>query len=380
MKITCTQENLGRALSFLERASGKHSTLPILSNFLLQTEKGQLKLSATNLEIGLKCLIGAKIEGEGELTVPVKLLSTFIHNLPSGGIVVIDVTGKTLKVSSGGHSMQIRGMDAKDFPIIPEKKMEYFLSISGGILKTALERVLPSVSVNESRMELTGVNVLFQENSFHLAATDSFRLAESLVGVVGMDEYRSYIKGTPSLILPSQTLQEVYRIIAPETEEVKVLFEENQAFFEIDGVQVISRIINGKYPDYKQILPKNYTYDVRLDREEMIRAVRMASIFSPASNGEVAIMVSPEKGKVIVSSQSSEIGENVTILDAKISGTGDLTLSFNPRYVIDGLNALDGQEIVFLANTNSTPAAFRGLHTEEGMDMDFLYIMMPVRK
>jgi DNA polymerase-3 subunit beta len=380
MKITCTQENLARSLSFLERASGKHTSLPILSNFLLQTEKGQLKLSATNLEIGLKCSIGAKIEGEGELTIPVKLLNTFIHNLPTGGVVVIDVTGKTLKVSSGGHSMQIRGMDAKDFPIIPEKKGDYFLMLNGGKLKKALEWVLPSVSVNESRMELTGVNMLFFEKEIHIAATDSFRLAENILSIEGDAKYREYILGTPSIILPAQTLQEVYRIIAPETESVKILFEENQAFFEVDGIQVISRIINGKYPDYKQILPKTFSFEVRMNREEALRAVRMASIFSPASNGEVAVALSPEKGKVIVSSQSSEIGENVTVLDASISGQGELTLSFNPRYVLDGLNAVESRDIAFLANTATTPAAFRAIGADENIEEDFLYIMMPVRK
>lgn len=380
MKITCTQENLGRSLSFLERAAGKHTALPILSNFFLQTEKGQLKLSATNLEIGLKCFVGAKIEGEGELTVPVKILNTFIHNLPSGGVVVIDVSGTTLKVSSGGHSMQIRGMDAKDFPIIPEKKGEYFFTLSGDQLKRAFGRVLPSVSVNESRMELTGVNMLFFEDSIHMAATDSFRLAENLLSIEGSPKYREYILETPSLILPAQTLQEVYRIIAPETREVKVLFEENQAFFDVDGVQVISRIINGKYPDYKQIVPKSFSYEARLDREEMLRAVRMASIFSPASNGEVSIVLSPEKGKMIISSQSSEIGENVTVLDAKITGQEDLTLSFNPRYVLDGLNAIEGKDVAFLANSNSTPAALREIGGEGDVANDFLYIMMPVRK
>lgn len=384
MKITCTQENLARALSFLERATGKQSTLPILSNFLLRGGKGQIKLSATNLEIGVVFSIGAKVDGEGELAVPVKVVNNFIHNLPSGDVVSIKMDGNALSMMSNGYSMRVHGLDPKDFPIIPEKKGNYFLSIPAAELKSALIRLFPCVSINESRLELTGINFLFSEQSIAIAATDSFRLGEQIIYLSKENlsqEYKSFIENTQSLILPQGTLQEVARIISPETKDVKVIFEENQAFFEIDGVLVVSRIINGKYPDYKQILPKDFSYYMVLDRDEMLRAVRMASVFSSQMSGEMTISIFPHKGECVISSRSSEIGENKTVLKGEISGGEAMEMVFNPRYVLDGLNVSDAKKIAFFANTPSTPSAFRIIDDGTGKIIDtFLYIVMPVRK
>lgn len=384
MKITCTQENLARALSFLERATGKQSTLPILSNFLLQGGNGQVKLSATNLEIGVVSFIRAKVDGEGELAVPVKVVNNFIHNLPSGDVVSIETDGNALSIMSDGYSMRVRGLDSKDFPIIPEKKGEYFLSIPAAELKSALVRLFPCVSVNESRLELTGINFLFLERSIALAATDSFRLGEQIIALSEENisqGYKSFIGNTTSIILPQGTLQEVARIISPETKEVKAVFEENQAFFEIDGVSVVSRIINGKYPDYKQILPKDFSYRILLNRDEMLRAVRMASAFSSQMSGEMTISILPDKGECIISSRSSEIGENKTVLKGEISGGEAMEIVFNPRYILDGLNVSETEKIAFLANTPSTPSAFCMIDDGTGKTNDtFLYIAMPVRK
>lgn len=384
MRIICTQENLSRALSFLERATGKQSTLPILSSFLLQGGKGQVKLSATNLEIGVVSFIGAKVDGEGELAVPVKIVNNFIHNLPSGDVVSIETDGNALSMESAGYSMRIRGLNPKDFPIIPEKKGDYFLSLPAAEMKSSLQRLLPCVSLNESRLELTGINFLLSERSISLAATDSFRLGEQEISISKenvFEGYSAFIEHTSSLILPQGTLQEVSRIISPETKEVKIVFEENQAFFEIDGVLVVSRVINGKYPDYKQILPKDFSYKAILDRDEMLRAVRMASVFSSQMSGEMTVTLLPNSGECVISSRSSEIGENKTVLKGEISGGEALEMVFNPRYVLDGLNVSETKKIAFYANTPSTPAEFRMIDSDTGKSRDeFLYIAMPVRK
>lgn len=383
MKIICTQENLSRSLSHLERATGKQTALPILSNFLLRVEKGKLKLSSTNLEIGVTTYVNARIEGVGEVAAPVRLISNFVGNLPGGEVVTIDVQGNSVSLESGGYNMKVRGLDPKDFPIIPEKKGEMSFLLPAQDLKSALQRILPCVSVNESRVELTGVNMLFHAHEVHVAATDSFRLAEQVLALpdgasgVGYDAFREQ---NPSLILPHITMQELARIISPETENITVTFEENQMFFDIDGVSIVSRIINGKYPDYKQILPKEFSCSARLSREEFLRAVRMAGVFTSQMSGEMLVSVLPEKGEMRISARSTEVGENQTVIRAEVSGGDPIQILFNPKYVIDGLNALSSDSILFLLNSPSMPAGFRMIGPDGAMDRGYLYIAMPIRK
>jgi DNA polymerase-3 subunit beta len=383
MKVTCTQENLAKALSFLERATGKQTALPILSNFLLRVEKGKLKLSSTNLEIGVTTYVNAKIEGVGEIAAPVKIISNFVGNLPSGEIVTIDIQGNAVSLESGGYDMRVKGLDPKDFPIIPEKKGGISFFLPAQELKSALQRILPCVSMNESRLELTGVNMLFLEREVHIAATDSFRLAEQVLGLPDGacgEGYDAFREQNASLILPHITMQELTRIISPETDTIEVTFEENQVFFDIDGVSVVSRIINGKYPDYKQILPKEFGYVAKLSRDELLRAVRMAGVFASQMSGEMLVSVFPEKGEVRVSARSSEVGENHTVIHGEITGGEPVQILFNPRYVIDGLNALSSDSVLLLLNSPSTPAGFRMIGSDGLTDEAYLYIAMPIRK
>lgn len=385
MKIVCVQENIARALSFLERASGKQSTLPILGNFLLKNENGQLKLSATNLEIGVTTFVSAKIEGESQIALPVKIINNFIHNLPTGDVVSMNIDGNSVSLESGGYTMKIKGVSPKDFPIIPEKKGEYFIILPAQEIKKALQNILPCVSLNDGRIELTGVNFLFTETEVNIAATDSFRLSEythSIPRANASPQYLDFAKEKPSFIVPQMPLQEITRMISPETETVKISFEENQVFFDIDGVLVVSRIINGKYPDYKQILPKDYRYAAIISREDFIRAVRMASVFSSQSHGEMTLSLIPSKNEIRINSQSANVGENETVLSCEISGEEPLEIVFNPRYILDGLSVIETETVHFLANSSSTPIALKNIFKKgsETKNDTFLYIAMPVRK
>jgi DNA polymerase-3 subunit beta len=381
MKILCTQENLIHAISILERVVGKQSTLPILGNFLLETNKGRLKLSATNLEIGVIAYVGAKIEREGRITVPAKLLSNFIHNIPAQEVVSFEIEGNFLKVVSGGYEMKIRGLDAKDFPLIPQYNSEYFFSLPAQILRNAFSRLLPCVSLTDSRLELTGVHCLFLEKEIHFAATDSFRLGEEIFSLDGMEKnerYQSFIQEHPSFIVPAETLHELQRSIMPESDRVGVALHENQLFFQVDDIQIISRLINGKYPDYKQIIPSRFSCAVSFDRETLLRAVRVGSVFSSSSSGEILFKILPKEGKVIISSLSQEIGENKVMVMAQIDGGDEMEISFHPKYILDGLNILQGERVVFQCNTPHTPVALRMVDGER--KDTFLYIVMPIRK
>lgn len=383
MKCICTQENLSRAISCLERIAGRQAALPILSNFLLETERGRLKISATNLEIGAIVYIGAKIEKEGKIAVPGKVLSNFIYNLPSGDVLQLESDKEGLKIESANYQVKIKGVDGKDFPIIPQYAEVYPYFFPAQEMKNALSRLLFCVSLNNARLELTGVHIFFYKDQIHLAATDSFRLAEEIIPLAGARANQNdFLAKNQSLIIPGSTLQEIVRVITPESREVKIALEENQIFFEIDGAQVISRSINGKYPDYKQIIPKEFSLQVSLEKEAFQRAVKIASGFSSYSSGEITLTFQPDEKRCVVSSQSQETGENKTILPVEaLKGSSPLTIVFNPRYVLEGIGALPGEKILFLANSSASPAALRADRAENAaLAENYLYIMMPIRK
>lgn len=383
MKLICTQENLNRIISYLEKIAGKQSTLPILSNFLMETENGRLKISATNLEIGIIGYIGAKIEKEGKVAIPAKLLSNFIHNLPLGDVLELESDTEGLKIVSTTYQIKIKGLDGKDFPIIPEYKEEYFFSFPAQELKRALSRLLFCISLNNARLELTGIHIFFHKDRIELAATDSFRLAEETIPFTEQGSgYNTFLSQNPSLIIPGNTLHELIHIITPLSTDVKIALKENQIFFEIDGVQIISRIINGKYPDYKQIIPKNFSLQAVLEKESFQRAVKISSSFSSYNSGEITLLFQPEEKTCTISSESQEIGANKTTLPVEIvSGTEPLKIIFNPRYVLEGINALSGEKILFLANDGVTPAALRTQDEKNAsFGENYLYIVMPIRK
>ncbi|MFZ3032173.1 MAG: DNA polymerase III subunit beta [Candidatus Moraniibacteriota bacterium] len=381
MKIICTQENLAQALSYLERVVGRQTTLPILSNVLLETENGRLKISATNLEIGVVVSIGAKIEKEGKITVPAKILSNFIYNLPSGDIIELEEEGQHLKVVSTGYQVRIKGMDGKDFPIIPQYKKEYQYSFPAQELKNALSRLLFCVSVNEARMELMGVCISIMEGSLHLAATDSFRLAEESISLQGKKQQEGGFSGNQQLIIPNGVLHELMRVITPESAELKMALEENQIFFEVDGIEITSRVINGKYPDYQQIIPKDFSLQVVFEKALFQRAIKIAGSLSSYSSGEIALVFDEKEKTCTFLSKSQEIGENKTVLPVEyIKGNAPLTILFNPRYILEGLNALSGEKVVFYANNAGSPAALRIMNGDGVVEEKYLYLMMPIRK
>lgn len=383
MKLICAQENLNQAITYLERVIGRQTSLPILGNFFLETKKGRLKISATNLEIGVIAYIGAKITEEGQVAIPAKVFANFIHILPKGDVLNLESDKAGLKIETTRHNIKIKGVDGMDFPIIPQFEKEYFFSFPAQELKTALSRTLFSVSVNNTRLELTGIHLFFFEKEIHLAATDSFRLAEEIIPLLNPSiGYKEFLQINHSLIIPSNTLYEILHILSPESTEVKIALEENQIFFEIDGVQVISRIINGKYPEYKQIIPKNFSFQCEIDKDDFQRSIRIASNFLTPGPGEITLTFDPSNQICLISSQSQEIGENKTTLPISvITGSSPLTIVFNPRYLLDGINVLSGEKVIFFANDGVTPVVLRmRSEANDTINEHYLYVIMPIKK
>jgi DNA polymerase-3 subunit beta len=385
MKLICTQENFKKAIYNCERVVSKRNTLPILNNILLETEKGGLRVSATNLEIGVVAKVSAKIEKEGKITIPAKLISNFSTNLPTGENVILETIEDRLKIKSGLNKAIINGISANDFPLIPSKKTNFLLIILNSDLRKILTKIMPAIAFNEARQELTGVNLIFKNETLFFAATDSFRLAEYKLKLneknkADEESYQAFIKAKENIIIPFGTLSELNRIISIEDEgQVKIAIEEGQIFFNINGTQVVSRLINGKYPEYKHIMPVDYKTRIVGDRQTLQNAVKMASLFSTGGSGEITLKIDQEAKKIFILSKSTEAGENSGELNFEATGPSQ-EIIFNSKYLLDGINAVSSSQIAICANSNSTPVAIKEIDEKNGQVLDnFIYIVMPIK-
>jgi len=379
MKLICTQENFKKAIFSTERVIGKQITLPILENILLETEKGMLKISATNLEIGVFIKIGAKIEEDGKITIPARIISNFINNLPTKETVLLETKDQNLIITSDEYRASIKGLSAQDFPIIPNIESDFIFILSAQEIKNIIPKIFNSVSLDSTRPEIAGVNMNFSQKNITLATTDSFRLSEIVVPINQKENYNLFIKKNPSLIVPINTFSEVVRLIAPETKEVKVGIEENQIFFQIDNIRVVSRLINGKYPEYRQIIPQKFETTLIADKEELLRAVKIASFFTNIKSGEI-ILESVSKNKLKIYSQSEDKGENKTEIEVDYSGP-EQKIIFNPRYILDGINSINTPRLALLMNNGETPAVLKTFDEKKNeMFENFTYVIMPIKK
>jgi len=379
MKLVCTQENFKKAVSIVDKITAKQITLPILKNILLETKDGRLFFSATNLEIGIITKIGAKIEREGKIAVPSKIISDFIINLPQEKNINLELNGRILNVNCGKYKAKINCLDSDDFPIIPERKNDFQFFIMNEKLKDIINKSLSSVSLNDIRVEFTGINLSFEENRVYFAATDSFRLNECEVEIGETGEYKN-IKGI-SVIIPAETIRELSKILHNSDDKGKTLItiEDNQIFFDVDDVKMVSRLINGKYPPYKQIIPNTFKTEVLINKNELLQAIKIASVFTKKTDGEISMVINNDEN-LIVKSELQESGENQVELNIeKIGENQDFVL--NPRYLIDGLNVVESEKIKIMINDAISPVILKMVDEKSGKVVDnFIYIIMPIRK
>ena len=365
MKVQVTQENLAAALNSISRIAGRNTSLPILSNILLKTVKNRLFIAATNLEIAITEYIGAKVVAEGDITVPARLLADFVSNLPSGNIELA-VDGTSLSVIEENYSSTIHGMASGDFPAIPDVKTDQFIDVDSGKLKEAIAQVSGAASSDETRPVLTGVVVKVTDDKLKLAATDSYRLAEKKISLAKKHEPRS-------VIVPARSLQELQRLIGNE-KTVQVYIEEDQVKFVSGDRELTSRLIEGNYPDYEQLVPSETATSFTVDREELMRITKISSLFARDAAGSVTLATNKTEGKVRLSSVAAQVGDNTSSIDV-----GDLNnddqVTFNARYLIDALNALPAAKITFGFSGKLAPCVLRPIQK----DMDDLYLIMPLR-
>ncbi|MFO0702437.1 MAG: DNA polymerase III subunit beta [Candidatus Andersenbacteria bacterium] len=366
MKLACTQENLQRGLSIVGRTVSRSSTLPVLGNVLLKTDTGGLRLTATDLELGVSCIVGGKVEEKGELTVPARLLADYVGQLPKEK-VSLAAEGKSLKLNCEERHAQINGIAAEEFPLIPTFETNFSAELPGLALREAIRKVVFAVANDESRPELAGVFVQFEKGRCTLAATDSFRLAEVSLQAEGT-------KDSKSMIVPSKTLAELARIIDDES-AVSVRASDNQLLLTYRDVELTSRLIEGQYPPYRDIVPNDLATRATLDRGEFLDAVRAAGLFSKTGASDVKIAVDPEHKQLRLQAEASQVGGHEQVLSAAIDGPAD-NVVFNYRYLLEGLSALGGARVLFETGGSSSPGKLTSLSKD---DASYVYILMPIK-
>lgn len=378
MKLTCTHHNLSTTLNYLEWVTGKQGYLPILSNILFEASHGQLKLSATNLEIGVVAVVGAKVEQDGKVALPAKLLTHFIQNINPNEVISIVANGNQVVVGNDTDQITLNSVESKDFPIIPEYTGDYPLTLSSVAFDEILKRVVFAASTNENRIELTGIFFSASERGIHVTATDSFRLSEyTLLGMETSEKEQlsEFLTTQGGVILPINTLQELGKILQGEGGSILMAIHDNQVFFQINGIRLVSRVIQGRYPEYQQILPKDFQLLVEVNRQEIVRSLKMATSFAQYGSGEVIFHFSAEKGSLEIKTVSSGVGEQRASITLQEAPSEDREIIFQSRHLLEGVNALSGEKVVFQMNSKDMPVLLRGERAEEQ-----LYLVMPVRK
>jgi len=366
MNIICLQENLKQTLNITEKIIGRNLTLPILNNLLLMVEGNKLKISSTNLEIGINSWVVGKVQKKGSITVPARLLTDFINNLPNEK-VELKSKDKQLEIKCKKFKAVLRGLPADDFPIIPQIKDKSLVKVKGSILKNGFSQVVEMASLSESRPEISGIYMKFDKNLIKLAATDSFRLAEKNLDISANSKDS---KGQ-SIIIPQRTVQEINRVLGEEESEVNIILSGNQVLFDLGYAQIISRLIEGQYPDYQQIIPDNFQTQVIANRSELINNIKIASLFSGKIN-DVKVSVKSAKSCLEILSKDVDIGENKSKVDAKIEGK-NTEATFNHKYLLDGLNNVFSDKVVLGFDSNNK------LVVRPVGDTSYTYVVMPIK-
>jgi len=377
MKFTTLVDNFKKAVNLAEKITGKNLTLPILSNILLKTNKNKLHLLATDLEIGIELIITGKVENEGKFIIPAKTFSTFLNNLSEEKILLEEIKG-ALSVKSGNYNTTFQGINPEEFPIIPETKTEKYIEMEKRDFEEALEQVIPSVGYTSPKPELNGVLFKLEnsgnKNILKLVGTDSFRLAEK---IISSQKIKTNIKDDLEIIIPLRAAQEVLRIIQEEIEDgattVKISPESNQIQFLLKNVRLISRLINAEYPKYSSIIPSVFENQIILDKKELTEAVKIVGLFSGKIN-DVKFDFNPVKKQIIIEAEDPSLGKSRTsLLPADMSGN-QLKISFNYRFLLDGLNSIKEDEVLIGLNKEINPGLIRGKS-----DSSFSYILMPIK-
>ena len=362
MKLQVTQENLNKALGTVARVANSRGTLPVLANVLIKTVNNRLSVAATNLDIAITHYIGAKVAEEGSITVPARLMQDFVGSLPAG-VINLNLDEYKLNIATDQYQSVINGVSAEEFPIMPAIEDGKTWNVDAATLKKSLQQVVMAASTDEARPVLTGVLVHTKDGKLFMAATDSYRLAEKGLGA-STEEVE--------LLVPVSAMQDLLRIVSDFEGDVQVTSDDQQVLFRVGDVELVARLIEGKYPDYRKLIPQSFATTAVLKRADLLNVTKVSSLFARESAGSITINVDEATQGLSIRSVASQLGENTANAEAKVTGTGVITL--NSRYLLDALHALSGDEVLFAFNGKLEPTVLRDPASD-----DYTHIIMPLK-
>jgi DNA polymerase-3 subunit beta len=373
MRVSCLQENLAKGLSIVSRAVAARSTLPVLGNILIATDNSRLKLSATNLEIGITCWIGAKVEEDGATTVPARTFVDLVNALPQDRVdMELAVKTQTLNVTCGRFANNVKGVDAQEFPIIPAPDEDHAIHIAPDVLRQMIDQVVFAAASDESRPILTGVYAKFSGKTLTLAAADGFRLSVRTANLEdGVDE-------PIEVIIPARALAELGRISGDQTDPISLTVtpQRSQVLFHLTNIDLVSQLIDGKFPPYNDIIPKASLTKAVVDTGLMLKACKAANVFARESANIARLNITPGNeltpGHITIGAQSAETGDNAGDLDASVTGN-PIEIAFNVKYLIDVLNVVGTGQITLETSQPSAPGLIRPIGDEA-----FTHVIMPM--
>ncbi len=366
MEIKVDQSKLTKALNIVSRvATNSKNTLPILNNVLIKVNNGKVTLTTTNLDMAVVDYLPVANSKNGEITVPARLLADFVSNLPKGEVNIV-VKDTKITTISGKYKSVMNGSLADDFPELPEinEKEAIILKIPVEDFKEGMNSVKITTSNDTTRPVLTGVYFNTFESKLYVAATDGYRLAERKIA----ENIKSEIKA----IIPAMTINEVLSSISDDVEEIEILFDESQVCFRISEIEIISKYIDGAFPDYRKLIPEKNEVEISVNRAEILRVTKLAGLFAKEVGGSIVVETSKEKQVLMVSSVANEFGENVSEIETKIDG--DLKVILNSKFLIDAINALNEDEIFIGLSGSLQPIKLMNQENK-----NYVHIVMPLK-
>jgi len=374
MKVTVLQENLARGLSVVSRAVSPRSTLPVLSNILIATDEGRLRLSATNLELGITCWIAARIDEEGSTTVPARTFGDLVNTLPGDQVqLTLDVKTQNLHVKGGTSNNDIKCIDAQEFPPLPTPEMEGAMQLNVADFKEMIQQVAFAASTDESRPVLMGVLLHVEKDKLTMAAADGFRLS-----------VRKAVLSNPSahplnVIIPARALSELARVATDHEEPIYMAVPKNrgQVLFRVKDVEVVSQLIDGTFPDYQQIIPRSYKSRTLVSTASLLKACKQAEIFAREGSNVARFDIKQSNGEmqpseVEISATSEETGKNETIVEATVDG-GSVLIAFNVKFLREALEVIKTPNVALETSAANAPGVVRPVG-----DDNFLHVIMPM--
>jgi DNA polymerase III subunit beta len=372
MKLTVSQAQLAHGLGLVSRAVSPRSTLPVLGNILIATDEGRLRLSATNLELGITCWIGAQIEEEGSVTIPARIFGDLVGTLPGDKVSLsLIARTQTLNIHSGTSNFDIKGIEASEFPPMPVPDLSTGVELNVADFKEMIQQVGFAASTDEARPVLQGVLMEINENQISLAATDGFRIS------VRSADLSNSVANPVKVIIPARSLTELARIAVngSETLTMVVPADRGQAIFHLKDAELVTQLIEGNFPDYRAIIPRSFKTRTVISTAEFLKACRQAEIIAREGNYVIRLKMQPQEGGpgvVEFSTQSEEMGSGEVVVDANIEGP-ELLIAFNVRFLSEVLEVIGSPNTILETNQNNTP----GLISPVGSET-YKHVIMPM--